>query len=451
MNVIREDVDALNAILKVQVAQEDYQSKVKASLEKYRKTAKIPGFRPGHVPMSMIQKQYGNSVLADTLNKVVNDSLYGFINENKIEILGNPIPKEGADSVKGDFNNPTEFEFAYEIGLTPKVEVELSAKNKYDYVKVKIDDELVNKQIDDLRRRYGKLVSSEKVGEKDLILAQFVELKEDGSILEGGILNSSTISMEFVEDAATKKALTGKKQGDKVEIEPSKVSRGEKDTAAMLGITEDQLSSISSKFQMTINEIKHMEMADLSQELFDRLFGPGVINSEGELKVKIAEDLKGMFINDSDRILTRYIYDDLIAKTKVELPDTFLKRWIRLSNEKPILPEQIEAEYDGYAKSLKWQLIQGNIFKSNDIKLDNQELIEFTKGLLVSNYAQYGMPAPEDKELTENAMQVLSKKEEADRVMEMLADQKLIQFFKSTVKLNEKEVSYDEFVEIAKN
>ena len=450
MNVIREDVDALNAILKVQVAQEDYQSKVKASLEKYRKTAKIPGFRPGHVPMSMIQKQYGNSVLADTLNKVVNDSLYGFINENKIEILGNPIPKEGADSVKGDFNNPTEFEFAYEIGLTPKVEVELSAKNKYDYVKVKVDAELVNKQIDDLRRRYGKLVSSEKVGEKDLILAQFVELKEDGSILEGGILNSSTISMEFVEDAATKKALTGKKQGDKVEIEPSKVSRGEKDTAAMLGITEDQLSSISSKFQMTINEIKHMEMADLSQELFDRLFGPGVINSEDELKTKIAEDLKGMFINDSDRILTRYIYDDLIAKTKVELPDTFLKRWIRLSNEKPILPEQIEAEYDGYAKSLKWQLIQGNIFKSNDIKLDNQELIEFTKGLLVSNYAQYGMPAPEDKELTENAMQVLSKKEEANRVMEMLADQKLIQFFKSTVKLNEKEVSYDEFVEIAK-
>ena len=413
MNVIREDVDALNAILKVQVAQEDYQSKVKASLEKYRKTAKIPGFRPGHVPMSMIQKQYGNSVLADTLNKVVNDSLYGFINENKIEILGNPIPKEGADSVKGDFNNPTEFEFAYEIGLTPKVEVELSSKNKYDYVKVKVDDELVNKQIDDLRRRYGKLVSSEKVGEKDLILAQFVELKEDGSVLEGGILNSSTISMEFVEDAATKKALTGKKQGDKVEIEPSKVSRGEKDTAAMLGITEDQLSSISSKFQMTINEIKHMEMADLSQELFDRLFGPGVINSEDELKTKIAEDLKGMFINDSDRILTRYIYDDLIAKTKVDLPDTFLKRWIRLSNEKPILPEQIEAEYDGYAKSLKWQLIQGNIFKSNDIKLDNQELIEFTKGLLVSNYAQYGMPAPEDKELTENAMQVLSKKEEA--------------------------------------
>lgn len=451
MNVIRKDVDALNAILTVQISQADYQPKVKATLEKHRKTAKIPGFRPGHVPMTMIQKQYGSSVLADVLNKVVNDSLYGFINENKIEILGNPIPKEGVDSVKGDFNNPTDFEFAYEIGLTPKVEVALSAKNKYDYVKVKVDDELISKQIDDLRRRYGKLVSSEKVGDKDLILAQFTELKEDGSILEGGIFHSSTISMEFVEDKATKKALSGKKQGDKVEVNPAHVSRGGKDTAALLGIKEEELATVSDKFQLTINEIKHMEMAELNQELFDRLFGPGAINSEEELKNKIAEDLKGMFVNDSDRILTRYIYDDLISKTKVELPDTFLKRWIRLSNEKPILPEQIEAEYDGYAKSLKWQLIQGTIFKSNDIKLDNQELIEFTKGLLVSNYAQYGMPAPEDKELTENAMQVLSKKEEANRVAEMLADQKLIQYFKNTVKLNEKEVSYDEFVEIAKN
>ena len=201
----------------------------------------LTNYLNGMIPKAKAKNITMNSVFSVTKTGTATDK------------LGNPIPKEGADSVKGDFNNPTEFEFAYEIGLTPKVEVELSAKNKYDYVKVKVDAELVNKQIDDLRRRYGKLVSSEKVGEKDLILAQFVELKEDGSVLEGGILNSSTISMEFVEDAATKKALTGKKQGDKVEIEPSKVSRGEKDTAAMLGITEDQLSSISSKFKICIN------------------------------------------------------------------------------------------------------------------------------------------------------------------------------------------------------
>jgi trigger factor len=382
------------------------------------------------------------------LNKIVNDALFNFINENKIEILGNPIPSDKI-AVEGNFNKPEDFKFTFEIGITPEINISLSDKNKYDYVKVNIDDALITKQIEDLRRRYGKLISMDKVGETDLILAQFVELKEDDSILEGGILHSSTISMDFVEDEKTKKDLLGKSIGDKVSIDPSKVSRGGKDTAAMLGIKEEELANISSKFQLTINEIKRMEMADLSQELFDRLFGEGKINNETELKEKIASDLVGMFVNDSDRLLARSIFEDLISTTNIELPDAFLKRWIRLSNDKPILPEQIEAEYDGYAKNLKWQLIQGIIFKANNLKLDNQEIIDFTKGLLISNFAQYGMPAPEDKELTETAIGLLSKKEESTQILEMIADQKITQYFKETVKLNEKEISYDDFMELA--
>lgn len=448
MNVIRQDVDALNAVLKVQINAADYQDKVKTTLDKYRKTAKVPGFRPGHVPFGMIQKQYGKAVLADELNKLVNDALYKFINENKIDILGNPIPKDGAE-VTGDFDKPDTFEFEYEIGLTPTFEIPLSEKSKYDYVKVKVDDALVSKQMDDLLRRYGKLISVDNVGDGDMILAQFVELNEDGSIKEGGIMHSSTISMEFVEDKKVKKDLVGKSKGDKIVVEPAKVSRGEKDTAAMLGISEEELANISKNFQMTINEIKRMEMAELNQELFDKLFGPGAISSEKELRERIATDLNNMFANDSDRLLTRAIYTDLLEKTKVELPSSFLKRWIKLSNEKPISEEQIEKEFDGYAEGLKWQLIQGNIFKKNEIKLDNQEVIEFTKGLLVSNYAQYGIPAPEDKELTASAMQVLGNREESSRIYDMLAEQKLTQYFKSTVKLNEKEVSYDDFVELA--
>lgn len=450
MKVIRQDVDALNAVLKVQIAPEDYQSKVKAALEKYRKTAKIPGFRPGNVPFSLIQKQYGKSVLADELNRLVNDSLYSFIQENKIDVLGNPIPKEGTDVV-GDFDKPENFEFEYEIGLSPEIKVPLSAKSKYDYVKVKIDDALIGKQVDDLRRRYGKLVSGSEVGEKDLVLAQFVELNEDESIKEGGILHSSTISMEFVEDKKTKKALAGAKVGDKLVVDPKNVSRGGKDTAAMLGVSEAELEGLSDKFQLTVNEIKVMELAELNQDLFDKLFGPGNVNSEAELKERIAADLSNMFANDSDRLLTRSIYNDLIEKTEVELPNTFLKRWIKLSNEKPITEEQIESDYDSYAKSLKWQLIQGNIFKTNEIQLDHQEAIEFTKGLLVSNYAQYGIPAPEDQELTANAMQVLKNRDEANRVYDMLAEAKLTNYFKQTVKLNEKEISYDEFIELASN
>jgi trigger factor len=449
MIVTKENVDAVNVILKVEITPEDYQNKVKAGLDKHRASMKMTGFRPGHVPMTVVQQKHGHKVLTDVLNKIVNEGLYNFINENKIEILGNPIPSDKIP-VKGNFNKPEDFEFTYEIGISPQINISISDKSSYDYVKVSIDEALVSKQIEDLRRRYGKLISSQAVNDTDLILAQFVELKADDSILEGGILHSSTISMEFIEDEKTKKALLGKAIGDKLIISPELVSRGGKDTAAMLGIKEEELENISDKFQMTINEIKRMEMAELSQELYDRLFGEGKINSEAELKIKIAEDLKGMFINDSDRLLARSIFEDLIENTKIELPDAFLKRWIRLSNEKPILPEQIDAEYDGYAKNLKWQLIQGTIFKSNNLKLENQEIIDFTKSILISNFAQYGMPAPEDKELTETAIGLLSKQEESTRILEMIADQKITEFFKATVQLKDKEVSYDAFMELAK-
>ena len=450
MNVVREDVDALNAIIKIVVSPADYEGKVKETLNKYRKTSKIPGFRPGHVPIGLIEKQYGKTVLSDELNKSVSASLQGFISENKIEILGNPIPAE-KDGFKGDFDKPSEFEFKYEIGLAPKFEVALSSKNKFDYNKVKVDKKLIDQQVNDLRRRYGKLVSSDAVSDTDMILAQFVELNADKSIKEGGILHSSTISMEFVEDNKVKKDLTGKKVGDKVVVDPSTVSKGGKDTAAMLGVSEADLANVSDLFEMTITEIKGMELAELNTELFDKLFGEGTVKDEKELEARVKEDLAGMFSNDSDRILTRDVYETLIDKTKIDLPDNFLKRWIKASNEKEISDEQIAAEYEGYAKGLKWQLIQGNIFKTNDIKLDNQEVIDFTKGLLVSNYAQYGMPAPEDKELTASAMQVLQNQEEAGRVYDMLAEKKLMSYFKDTVKLNEKEISYDDFVKLAEN
>lgn len=448
MNVIREDIDALNAVLKVQVKPEDYKDKVAETLKNQRKKVKMPGFRPGMVPMGLIQQQYGSIVLVEELNRLVNGSLQQYLSENKVEILGNPIPKQD-NEVEGDFKNPTDFTFAFEIGLAPKVEVKLNNKSKYDYVKVKVDDKLVNKQVEDLRRRYGKLISSDKVGDSDLVLAQFVELNEDGSIKEGGILHSSTVSMEFVSHDATKKELTGKVIGDKVIVNPADVSRGGKDMAAMLGVKENELEGLSDKFQLMITEIKGMELAELDDELFDKLFGPGNVSTEKEMRDRITADMAGMFINDSDRMLTQSIYNDLIEKTNVQLPDAFLKRWIKMSNEKEVTMEQIEADYENYSKSLKWQLIQGNIFKANNIKLENEEVMEYTKGLLASNYAQYGMPAPEDAELTKSAMQVLQNREEANRVYEMLAERKLTNYFKQTVSLKDKEISYDDFVELA--
>lgn len=450
MNVTRQEVNAETALLTVQVSPADYKGKVSASLEKYRKQAKIPGFRPGKVPMGMIEKQYGKAVLAEEMNKLVSDALYAYIQEQKLEILGNPIPKEDAE-VKGDFNNPGDFEFVYEIGYSPAIDVKLSAKSKFDYVKVKIDDKLINQQIDDLRRRYGKLSSVEETSESDMILGQFVELNEDGSIKEGGIMHSSTVSLEFIEDKKAKKALVGAKIGDKITVSAKAISRDENDKAAMLGVKKEDLANHSDSYQLTINDIKRMELAELNQELFDKLFGEGNVKSEKEVREKIATDLQQMFANDSDRLLTRTIYKDLVENTPVNLPNDFLKRWIQLSNEKPITKEQIEADYDQYAKDLKWQLIQGHIFRTNDLKVDQTEAIEFTKGLVVNQYAQYGIPAPEDAELTKIAAGALQNKDEANRIYDMLAESKLTAYFKNTVKLNEKEVSYDDFVALASN
>lgn len=448
MGVTREDVSSNSAILRVKVTPADYEKNVANAIEKTRKQANIPGFRKGHVPASLVKKQYGKSILADELNKVVNDFLNSFITENKIEILGNPIPFE-KEEVKGDFNNPADFEFAFEIGITPEFKIDSTLKETFNYVSVKIDDELINKQIDDLRRRYGKLVASEKIGDTDLVMAQFTELNEDKSVKEGGIVHSSTISIEFVEDKKAKKELTGKKVGDKVVVNPAHVSKGGKDTAAMLGIKEEDLATISDKFELAVTEVRHMELAELNQELFDKLFGEGEVKSEAELKERVKADLDKMFANDSDRLLTRAVYDKLIADTQIDLPSDFLKRWIQVSNEKPITLEEIDAQFEGYEKGMKWQLIQGQIFKANDLKLNHTDAVEFTKQLLANQYAQYGIPAPEDKELTASAIQVLGNREESARVYDMLAESKLTEFFKANVKLKNKEVSYDEFVEIA--
>lgn len=448
MNVFRENKDALNAVLTVKITTEDYIDKVKNSLEKYRKTAKIPGFRPGNVPFTFIQKQYGKSVLAEELNKLCNDGLYNFIMENKLDVLGNPIPKTDSQVV-GNFDDPSDFQFEFEIGLSPFFDLPISSRTNFDYPIVKVDKVLIDKQIEDLRRRYGKLISASIAGEKDMILGKFQELDENGLIKENGISNSSTISLEFLDDANTSQFFVGKKIGDILEIDPSKVSKNDKDKASLLGISEAQLVGLTNRFQFTISEIKNMEMADLNSELFDKLFQNGEVSTEEELRNRVALDLQKMFAGDSERILTRDVYNYLLNETNMNFPREFLKRWIKLSSEKPISDEEIELEFDAYLKSLKWQLIQTKIVKDNDLQVSKDDALNHTKSLLIGNYAQYGMPAPDDEELTETATRLLTNKEQAKTIYDQLAEKKLTDYFKATVNLKNKEVSYDDFVAIA--
>jgi trigger factor len=441
MNVVEEKIDDLNAVLRVKITADDYAEKVDQTLKDYRKQANMPGFRPGKTPMGLIKKKYGKAVLAEELNKAVNESLHNFITSNNINVLGNPLPKED-EEVKGDFENPTDFEFAYEIGISPEFKLSLTEKSKFDYLSVKIDDEMLDKEVDNLARRYGSLHPEEVVGDKDMVMGEF-------SDTEGELKNNSTVSMEFVEHAATKKKLVGAKAGDVIKLDPRNVSKGDKDLAAMLGVGEEFVGDVGKKYEFTISEIKRMVPAAVDQALFDKIFGEGTIKSEKELRAKIQEDLTKMFANDSDRLFNQAIVDELVEKTKIKFPEAFLKRWILASAKEEVTPDQIDADFENYKKSLTWQLIQNKIIKENEIKVEPEEAVNYTKGVLVNQFAQYGMPAPEEAELESQARNVLGNQEEANRIYDNLYNEKIMLYFKNTVKLNEKTLPYDKFVEQA--
>ncbi len=441
MNVVEEKIDDLNAVLRVQITPEDYAEKVSKTLNTYRKQANIPGFRPGKIPMGVIQKKYGKSVLAEELNKVVNESLNDFIRSNNLNVLGNPLPKYD-EEVKGDFNNPTDFVFTYEIGVAPEFNVDLSAKTKIDYLKVDVSKEMLDKEVENLARRYGSLISAELVGEADMVLGEF-------SQKDGDIKNTSTVSVEFIADEATKKQFVGQKVGAVITIEPIKVSKGVDDMAAMLAISKEEAEALTGDFDFTITEIKTMIPAAIDQALFDKLFGEGNVNSEEELRERIGGDLERMFGNDSDRIFSQTVSEKLIEATSFNLPEDFLKRWIMATSEKKISQEELDRDFDSYLKSLKWQLIQNKLVKDNGIKVENAEMINYTKGLLANQFAQYGIPAPEDSALEEQAKTVLQNREEADKIYENVYGSKMINFFKNTVKLNEKVLPYDDFIKQA--
>lgn len=447
MEVVEEKIDDLNAVLTIKVNPEDYKEKYENGLKMARKSVNIPGFRPGHVPMGMIKKKYGASILAEEMNKLINESLHKHITDNNLDVLGNPLPKE--DDKGGDWDNSGDFEFNYEIGLAPSFDLKLSAKNKFNYYLIKPDGEMIDKEVENMRRRYGALEPVDKCEGEEMLLGQFVELDENGKPKEGGIMHTSSISVEFLESDDAKKMFKGKKVGDSIELDPEDVSKGAADKAAMLGVKQDELATISDKFSYTITEIKRMKLAEMNQEFFDKIFGEGVVSSEKELREKISADLSNMFRNDSDKMLRRDVSEKLVEDLKLPLPDTFLKRWIKASNEKPVTDEQIEEEYEAYSNGLRWQLIENRLIKDNDLKVEHEEVMHYTKGLIANNFAQYGMPVPEDAELTKNAESVLQNQDEARRVYQNLYDAKVLEYLKNTIKLNEKEVSYDEFVKLA--
>jgi trigger factor len=443
MDVSVKQIDTLNAVLTVKISNEDYKTPYESSLKNHRKKMQLPGFRKGHVPTNIIKKKYGPSILAEEIDKILNKSIYNHITENKLNILGNPLPIED-EKIKVDWSQPSDFEFKYELGLAPEILPDLPGRLKYTKYQPKINEALIDKQVDDFARRYGKLTSVEKAGERDMIMANFKELDQSGNVVVEGFNQSSTVSLEFITDKKSKKKLTGCKPTDAYQLDPKKISRGEADMAAMLGIDKEKAKHYINDVLMTVNEVKTLEPANIDIVLFDKIYGAGEAKNEEEFRAKVNEDLNKMFTADVDRLLKDEISKNLIKKLKIKLPDNFLKKWI-LSSNKEAKKEDIEKEYDRYAEGLKWQLIENFIINDQKLKVDGEELLNFTMELMGNQYVQYGMMIPEENELKKTAQKVLSNNDEARKINDMIYDKKVMEYLKNTLKINDKFIAHEDF------
>jgi trigger factor len=451
MNVICENIDALNAVLKVEVSAADYKEKYDKTLTDYRKKANIPGFRVGKTPMSFVKKQYGKAVLADELNKLVNDQVYKYVSENNLQILGSPIPKEDTELV-GNWDNPEDFVFTYEIGYAPSINLELSEKDKFDYFKVKIDDKIIDEEVDNLRRRYGRLVSTERITGNEIVSVNLIELDENGKHLDGGITKNSSFSAEIVSDEPTLSTLKAAKVGDLLALDAKHLTKDNKDLAAMLGLKPEDMAEQNTLFEVEILEIRKMELAELNEDFFEKVYGPDAVSSESQMREKIKADLEGVFRKNEEVTFMNKVYDHLMATINPEFPVAFLKRWLKLSSEKSLSDDQWDTEMGNYINSLKYRMIQNRLFQANNVELNYEDLVNHTKSLLLENYVRYGIPTdtiPEE-EIMQSVIRILKDEEQRNEIQSQVTELKFQQIIFGLVTKNEKEVTYEEFVQLAK-
>jgi len=446
MNISKENIDSLNAVLKIELSAADYQERVATVLADYRKTADMPGFRKGKVPMGVVKKRYGIPVKVEEINKILSDSITKYIVEEKLDILGNPLPKE-AEQI--DWDKQEDFVFEYELGLAPIFEVKISKKNKLDFYKIKADDTMIDRYAEDIAKRYGKMSSPEKVEEKDLVYGTFQELDAEGLAVDGGISNQASVSLDFVKTKKLKNEFIGSEKGAVIVLDPKKAFENDTDTAAMLNIDKEAYADLKAQFSFTVDNISRMEPATLNTELFDKVYGEGVVKNEKEFRAKIAAEAENMFVGESDRKFQNDAVDFLLEKTSFDLPEDFLKRWMQTVSEKPVTLDEIENDFEGYKKSLKWQIIENKIAKENNLSVAKEEALAEAKKLIAAQMAQYGQLSPEEELLEQYAQQVLTNKEEEKNIYDRVFASKMTAFFKEAFKMNEKEISYEDFIKLA--
>ncbi len=447
MNISQESNGEHTAIIQINLQESDYIDAVNKQLSDYRKKANMPGFRPGMVPLGMIKKMYGNAVMIEEVNKTLSEALQKYIVDNKINVIGNPIPNT-EKTTNIDFAKQKEFDFFFDIGIAPEVDVKLSKDIKVPSYSIKISDKELDKAIEDVKTRFGEDENPEVSEEGDALQGKFIEVDSDGNVVEGGVENDGFLKYEDVKLKTIQKKLVGKKVGDSIIINLMKAIKDESKVASLLNRHEAGDEKLNADYKLEIAKVVRTHIAELGEELYKKVFPSKEIKTEEEFRKDLTVDLQNHYQRDTDRQFLGDTIKELIKIADINLPDDFLKRWLFESNEGKITKEQIDEQYDSYARTFRWQLLEAELLKEHREAMQVTE--EEVRGKVAAYFQTMGGASSEMTPQIDGIIdQVLSNEEEKRKIQNDIQDEKLIKLFRETITAKKKSVTTEKFIEIA--
>jgi trigger factor len=445
MNITRKDVDEFNATLTLEFGKNDYEERVQKVLKDYRRKAKIPGFRPGNVPFSLINKMYRKAVLVDEINKLTGEKLNEYLKNENINALGDPMPNE-SENKPIDWDNDVDFKLVFDIGLSPEFELKVSKKDKIKEYEIQLEDKMMDNYIDSYTRRYGKYIDTDVVAENELIKGDLTQIDNEGRMLENGIHSENTsVYLELAKDENEKKAFQGAKIGAVVKFDIKKAFPNETELAGLLKIDKEKVAELSPAFQFTIKSILRFEKAELNPELFNKIYGNDSIKTEEEFRNKINDELTIALKRDTDYKFMIDAKEYFLKKFNLKLPVAFLKRWIKYANEGKTTDEQIEKEFPQFEENMKWQLIKNKIIRENKFEVKEDAIIEYSKEVTRNQFRQYGINNVPDEQINAYSVNLLKNENEVRKMVDKLMEDQVMAYIRENVTPEIKPISSEEF------
>ena len=449
MNITTENINDLNVLVKIDIASDDYMPKVENSIKDYSKKLNLKGFRKGKVPPQVVKKMYGTEIVAEELNKLVNENLSNYLKENKIQILGDPLPKEDGNIPSLDVNNPQDQQFVYELGLQPEIKIDMiETKAEVERYDIQLDDAVVNEEIERLQKRYGKMTNPEDIQENDVVYVELKELDENGAVKDGCIENKPAIPLEELEKSVRENVMALKKD-ESITIDVNEAFAKDKSQISQrfFNIPAEKLNEGNNQYQLTLKNVNRIEKAELNEEFFNKIYGEGTVTTEEEFRNKVKEELSEVLKINADRKLNNDIAEKLLDETNVELPDDFLKRWLKQTN--PELSEQeIDEEYDPFVRNLKWSLIVNKLLEAGNINVERKDIEDRTKELIKMEYGLGGEDEGTQAYLNEFTNHLMKNEEHVRKIFDNIRDQKIFEYIKEQITIKDKNISYSEFKEL---